>query len=87
MAEPSRGMGRGLAALLTPSAAQGGPGDRDLRQLPVDERQLPGGEHEVPARDGGHVRSGGCGHGRQHEPQLGEAVGDGHQASAFSRFR
>ena len=36
MAEPSRGMGRGLAALLTPSTTQGGPGDRDLRQLPVE---------------------------------------------------
>ena len=34
MAEPSRGMGRGLAALLTPSAS-GGPGDPDLRQVPV----------------------------------------------------
>jgi ParB family chromosome partitioning protein len=29
-------MGRGLAALLTPSTTQGGPGDRDLRQLPVE---------------------------------------------------
>src|SRR5687767_12932875 len=28
-------MGRGLAALLTPSAS-GGPGDRDLRQIPVE---------------------------------------------------
>jgi ParB-like chromosome segregation protein Spo0J len=36
VAEPSRGMGRGLAALLTPSTTQGGPGDRDLRQLPVE---------------------------------------------------
>ena len=36
MAEPSRGMGRGLAALLTPSATAGAPGDRDLRQLPVE---------------------------------------------------
>ena len=36
MAEPSRGMGRGLAALLTPSTTAGGPGDRDLRQLPVE---------------------------------------------------
>src|SRR6476660_8623393 len=36
VAEPSRGMGRGLAALLTPSATQGGSGDRDLRQLPVE---------------------------------------------------
>ena len=36
MAEPSRGMGRGLAALLTPSTTTGGPGDRDLRQLPVE---------------------------------------------------
>jgi len=36
VAEPSRGMGRGLAALLTPSTAAGGPGDRDLRQLPVE---------------------------------------------------
>ncbi len=36
MAEPSRGMGRGLAALLTPSTTQGGAGDRDLRQLPVE---------------------------------------------------
>ncbi|MEO8686692.1 MAG: ParB/RepB/Spo0J family partition protein [Solirubrobacteraceae bacterium] len=35
MAEPSRGMGRGLAALLTPSTTVGGAGDRDLRQLPV----------------------------------------------------
>src|SRR4051794_32678812 len=35
VAEPSRGMGRGLAALLTPSTG-GGSGDRDLRQLPVD---------------------------------------------------
>jgi ParB family chromosome partitioning protein len=29
-------MGRGLAALLTPSTTGGGPGDRDLRQLPVE---------------------------------------------------
>jgi ParB family chromosome partitioning protein len=29
-------MGRGLAALLTPSTTSGGPGDRDLRQLPVE---------------------------------------------------
>jgi ParB family chromosome partitioning protein len=29
-------MGRGLAALLTPSTTVGGPGDRDLRQLPVE---------------------------------------------------
>ncbi len=36
MAEPSRGMGRGLAALLTPSTTAGGPGDRDLRQLSVE---------------------------------------------------
>jgi ParB family chromosome partitioning protein len=36
VAEPSRGMGRGLAALLTPSTTEGGPGDRDLRQLPVE---------------------------------------------------
>ncbi|HYH91279.1 MAG TPA: ParB/RepB/Spo0J family partition protein [Solirubrobacteraceae bacterium] len=36
MAEPSRGMGRGLAALLTPSTTSGGAGDRDLRQLPVE---------------------------------------------------
>ena len=36
MAEPSRGMGRGLAALLTPSTTTGGAGDRDLRQLPVE---------------------------------------------------
>ena len=36
MAEPSRGMGRGLAALLTPSTTSVGAGDRDLRQLPVD---------------------------------------------------
>src|SRR6476469_6821729 len=36
VAEPSRGMGRGLAALLTPSTTQGGAGDRDLRQIPVD---------------------------------------------------
>jgi ParB family transcriptional regulator, chromosome partitioning protein len=36
VAEPSRGMGRGLAALLTPSTTTGGPGDRDLRQLPVE---------------------------------------------------
>jgi ParB family chromosome partitioning protein len=35
VAEPSRGMGRGLAALLTPSTS-GGPADRDLRQVPVD---------------------------------------------------
>jgi ParB family transcriptional regulator, chromosome partitioning protein len=35
VAEPSRGMGRGLAALLTPSTTSGGAGDRDLRQLPV----------------------------------------------------
>src|SRR5215213_150697 len=35
VAEPSRGMGRGLAALLTPSTSAG-PGDRDLRQVPVD---------------------------------------------------
>jgi ParB family chromosome partitioning protein len=36
VAEPSRGMGRGLAALLTPSTTGGGAGDRDLRQLPVE---------------------------------------------------
>ena len=36
MAEPSRGMGRGLAALLTPSTTSGGAGDRELRQLPVE---------------------------------------------------
>jgi ParB family chromosome partitioning protein len=36
VAEPSRGMGRGLAALLTPSTTSGGAGDRDLRQLPVE---------------------------------------------------
>jgi ParB family transcriptional regulator, chromosome partitioning protein len=36
VAEPTRGMGRGLAALLTPSTTMGGPGDRDLRQLPVE---------------------------------------------------
>jgi ParB family chromosome partitioning protein len=36
VAEPSRGMGRGLAALLTPSTTEGGPGGRDLRQLPVE---------------------------------------------------
>jgi ParB family transcriptional regulator, chromosome partitioning protein len=36
VAEPSRGMGRGLAALLTPSTTAGDPGDRDLRQLPVE---------------------------------------------------
>ena len=36
MAEP-RGMGRGLAALLTPSTTTGGAGDRDLRQLPVEQ--------------------------------------------------
>jgi ParB family chromosome partitioning protein len=36
VAEPSRGMGRGLAALLTPSTTAGAPGDRDLRQLPVE---------------------------------------------------
>jgi ParB family transcriptional regulator, chromosome partitioning protein len=36
VAEPSRGMGRGLAALLTPSTTVGGAGDRDLRQLPVE---------------------------------------------------
>jgi ParB family chromosome partitioning protein len=35
VAEPSRGMGRGLAALLTPSTTTGGAGDRDLRQLPI----------------------------------------------------
>ena len=35
MAEPSRGMGRGLAALLTPSTTTEG-GDRDLRQLPIE---------------------------------------------------
>src|SRR3954447_15414874 len=29
-------MGRGLAALLTPSTTSGGAGDRDLRQVPVD---------------------------------------------------
>jgi ParB family transcriptional regulator, chromosome partitioning protein len=34
--EPNRGMGRGLAALLTPSTTVGGAGDRDLRQLPVE---------------------------------------------------
>jgi ParB family chromosome partitioning protein len=36
VAETSRGMGRGLAALLTPSTITGGAGDRDLRQLPVE---------------------------------------------------
>jgi ParB family transcriptional regulator, chromosome partitioning protein len=36
VAEPNRGMGRGLAALLTPSTTVGGAGDRDLRQLPVE---------------------------------------------------
>ena len=36
MAEPSRGMGRGLAALLTPSTTTRRAGDRDLRQLPVE---------------------------------------------------
>jgi ParB family transcriptional regulator, chromosome partitioning protein len=36
VAEPSRGMGRGLAALLTPSTTAGGSGNRDLRQLPVE---------------------------------------------------
>jgi ParB family chromosome partitioning protein len=36
VAEPSRGMGRGLAALLTPSTTAGASGDRDLRQLPVE---------------------------------------------------
>jgi ParB family chromosome partitioning protein len=36
VAEPTRGMGRGLAALLTPSTTSGGAGDRDLRQLPVE---------------------------------------------------
>src|SRR3954453_11908046 len=36
VAEPSRGMGRGLAALLTPSTTSGGAGGRDLRQIPVD---------------------------------------------------
>ena len=36
MAEPNRGMGRGLAALLTPSTTGGGASDRDLRQLPVE---------------------------------------------------
>ena len=36
MAEPSRGMGRGLAALLTPSTTGVGLWDRDLRQLPVE---------------------------------------------------
>jgi ParB family chromosome partitioning protein len=36
VAEPSRGMGRGLAALLTPSTTSGGAGDRDLRQLPLE---------------------------------------------------
>ncbi len=35
MAEPARGMGRGLAALLTPSTSAGA-ADRDLRQLPVE---------------------------------------------------
>jgi ParB family transcriptional regulator, chromosome partitioning protein len=35
VAEPSRGMGRGLAALLTPSTS-GGAAERDLRQVPVD---------------------------------------------------
>jgi ParB family chromosome partitioning protein len=35
VAERSRGMGRGLSALLTPSTS-GGPGDRDLRQVPVE---------------------------------------------------
>ena len=36
MAEPNRGMGRGLAALLTPSTTGGGASDRDLRQVPVE---------------------------------------------------
>ena len=36
MAEPSRGMGRGLAAILSPSTTSGGAGDRELRELPVD---------------------------------------------------
>jgi ParB family transcriptional regulator, chromosome partitioning protein len=36
VAEPTRGMGRGLAALLTPSTTTGGADDRDLRQLPVE---------------------------------------------------
>jgi ParB family transcriptional regulator, chromosome partitioning protein len=36
VAEPTRGMGRGLAALLTPSTTTGGAGDRDLRQVPVE---------------------------------------------------
>jgi ParB family transcriptional regulator, chromosome partitioning protein len=36
VAEPNRGMGRGLAALLTPSTTGAGASDRDLRQLPVE---------------------------------------------------
>src|SRR3954452_20981747 len=35
VAEPSRGMGRGIPALLTPSTSAG-PAERDLRQIPVD---------------------------------------------------
>ena len=48
MAEPSRGMGRGLAALLTPSTTTGGAGDRDLRQLPV---QLIGPNPRQPRKE------------------------------------
>ena len=48
MAEPSRGMGRGLAALLTPSTTSGGAGDRDLRQLPV---QLIGPNPRQPRKE------------------------------------
>ena len=46
MAEPSRGMGRGLAALLTPSTSSGG--ERDLRQLPV---QLIGPNPRQPRKE------------------------------------
>jgi ParB family transcriptional regulator, chromosome partitioning protein len=48
VAEPSRGMGRGLAALLTPSTTSGGAGDRDLRQLPV---QLIGPNPRQPRKE------------------------------------
>jgi ParB family chromosome partitioning protein len=48
VAEPNRGMGRGLAALLTPSTTSGGAGDRDLRQLPV---QLIGPNPRQPRKE------------------------------------
>ena len=72
----------------------GGVLDRDVPaeqagagELPVDERQLPGGPHEVAGDDRGHVGTRRRGDGRQGEPQLLEAVGDGHQACSVGRFR